>query len=406
MALEGRIKDFGLADIFQLIHLQKKTGMLTVKNKEQKAIILFEEGMVVGADINDREPGNRLGELLVKTEKLTSAKLNEALKLQQRHGEKFGKILEEKGWIKKGELIKILQVQIQESIYQLFLWKEGQYAFDQKKVEYDREYINPMNTEFILMEGVRRIDEWPMVQKMIPSLDMVFEALPQDRSKIRVKSDADDDAGKMFDESKKSADDMFTLTQAELQALDLVDGFKDIRTIIDFSQRGEFETCKLLATLLRSGLISVKETGQKGVPKAITAFQTTSRLIFDAARQAVKWTFYLVSAILLVFFAVLAYQYRDNFQSSLNSIIRGSYVLKPVQARIELGRVRTLLMMYYLENHVYPEDLGQLVKGGYLTSEAIQDPWEHPLHYERFATGYKLMSSGLDKILGTEDDIY
>ena len=54
MALEGRIKDFGLADIFQLIQLQKKTGVLTVKNDQQKAAILFEGGMIVGAETNDR----------------------------------------------------------------------------------------------------------------------------------------------------------------------------------------------------------------------------------------------------------------------------------------------------------------------------------------------------------------
>ncbi len=405
MALEGRIKDFGLADIFQLIHLQKKTGMLTVKNDQQKATILFEEGMVVGAETNDRVPGDRLGELLIKTEKLTNTQLNEALMLQQQHGEKFGEILEEKGWIKKDELIKILQIQVQESIYRLFLWKEGQYAFEQKNVEYDREYINPVNTEFILLEGVRRIDEWPMIQKMIPSLDIVFEACPQDKNKIRVRTDTEDDLRKTLGETADPGDTI-TLTQEELQVLDLVDGMKNISAIIDFSQQGEFETCKLLATLLRSGLIRVKETGADSTPKAMAAFEATSRLIVDAAKQAVKWTFYLVSAIMLVVFAVLAYQYRNNIQSSLNSIIRSSYALKPVQARIELGRVRTILMMYYLENHTYPEDLGQLVKEGYLSSEAIQDPWGHPIHYERFATGYKLISGGMDETLGTEDDIY
>ncbi len=405
MALEGRIKDFGLADIFQLIQLQKKTGVLTVKNDQQKAAILFEEGMVVGAETNDREPGDRLGELLIKVEKLSNTQLNEALKLQQQHGEKFGKILEVKGWIKKDELIKILRLQIQESIYRLFFWKEGQYAFEQKNVEYDREYINPVNTEFILMEGVRRIDEWPMIQKIIPSLDIVFEACPQDKNKIRVRTDAEDDLGKALGDTADPGD-AITLTQDELEVLDLVDGMKDIRTIIDFSQRGEFETCKLLATLLRSGLIRANETRAKGAPKTMAAFEATSRLIVGTAKQAVKWAFYLVSVIMLVVFAALAYQYRNNIESSLNSTVRSSYALKPIQARLELGRVRTILMMYYLENHAYPEDMGQLVKGGYLSPEAIQDPWGHPIHYERFATGYRLLSSGLDETLGTEDDIY
>ena len=44
MALEGTIKDFGLPDIFQLIGLQRKTGLLTLTNEkdEESVIITFE----------------------------------------------------------------------------------------------------------------------------------------------------------------------------------------------------------------------------------------------------------------------------------------------------------------------------------------------------------------------------
>ena len=36
MALKGTLKDFSLADIFQLIGIQRKTGVLTLKNDEHK----------------------------------------------------------------------------------------------------------------------------------------------------------------------------------------------------------------------------------------------------------------------------------------------------------------------------------------------------------------------------------
>jgi Domain of unknown function (DUF4388)/Type II secretion system (T2SS), protein G len=404
MALEGRIKDFGLADIFQLIHLQKKTGVLTVKNEQQKATILFEEGMIVGAETSARRTGDRLGELLMKTQKLTKAQLNEALRLQQQHGEKFGKILEQKGWIKKEELTRILQIQIQEMIGQLFLLQEGDYAFEQKTVEYNREYMSPMNTEFILLEGVRRVDEWPGIKKLIPSLDIVFESSTQDKNKIRVKAEGENAGGALGEEGEGA--DQNEITQGDFQILDLVDGFKDVKTIIEFTQRGEFETCKTLAMLLRSGLIHVKETGKKDSTKVKTAYESTSRVIGDTVREAVKWTFSALSYIILIALAVLAYGYRENLQVSLNSVIGGYSALKPVQARMELGNLRTILMMYFLENHSYPLSLDQLVSAGYLSSESIQDPWGHPLQYERLATGYKLLSNGEDGRTGTEDDIY
>ena len=50
MALEGTIKDFGLPDIFQLIGLQRKTGLLTLKNEKDQVTVSFENGMVVNAE--------------------------------------------------------------------------------------------------------------------------------------------------------------------------------------------------------------------------------------------------------------------------------------------------------------------------------------------------------------------
>ena len=406
MALEGRIKDFGLADIFQLIHLQKKTGVLTVKNGQQASTILFEEGMIVGADTNNRRTGDRLGELLVKTEKLTKAQLEEALRLQQKDPQKFGKILEEKGWVKKEELTKILQLQIQERICQLFLIQEGAYSFEQKGVEYNREYISPMNTEFILMEGVRRVDEWPMIKKLIPSLGIVFESSPQDNNKFQEKSSGKESivgapAG------LAATGDTVNLTAEEFQILDLVDGFKNIERIIEFSQRGEFETCKILATLLRSGMIRIKET-EKGAPtKETAAFESISKKLSENIRGTIKWAFFSISYAILIAFVVVAYGYRENFKVSLNSIFRAYDTSKPVQVRIELENVRTQLMLYYLVKHSYPISLDQLVTEKYLSEEGIQDPWGHPIQYERLpATGYKLHSSGPDGKAGTDDDIY
>ena len=54
MALEGTIKDFGLPDIFQLIGLQRKTGLLTLKHAQDQVTVFFENGMVVNADSSSK----------------------------------------------------------------------------------------------------------------------------------------------------------------------------------------------------------------------------------------------------------------------------------------------------------------------------------------------------------------
>jgi len=49
MALEGTFKDFHIADIVQLIGLQRKTGTLTVESEEDTLSMIFQEGAVVSA---------------------------------------------------------------------------------------------------------------------------------------------------------------------------------------------------------------------------------------------------------------------------------------------------------------------------------------------------------------------
>ena len=73
MALEGTIKDFGLADILQLIGIQRKTGVLTLRNEKESVSVQFRDGQVVGADTQLCPLEDRLGAVLVRTGKITEA---------------------------------------------------------------------------------------------------------------------------------------------------------------------------------------------------------------------------------------------------------------------------------------------------------------------------------------------
>ena len=95
MALQGTIKDFGLPDIFQLIGLQRKTGILTLSNDRDKetVTVTFENGMVVMADSSGRRLEDRLGNVLVKQGKLSRERLEEALGVQKQTLQRLGHIL-------------------------------------------------------------------------------------------------------------------------------------------------------------------------------------------------------------------------------------------------------------------------------------------------------------------------
>ena len=132
MALKGSIKDFGLAEIFQLIFIQRKTGVLTLKSKEKNATIFFGNGLIVDASSTERGAVEKLGEILIRANRIDPEQLNEFLNDQEIAQEKLGKMITESGLIKNEDVKNALKLQMHETIYSLFRWKEGDYQFDQR----------------------------------------------------------------------------------------------------------------------------------------------------------------------------------------------------------------------------------------------------------------------------------
>src|SRR4051812_23799231 len=93
MALSGTLKDFGIADILQLIGHQTKTGKLLLKSGGDEVEVLFIDGNVVFASEKQRKSQNLLGSLLLRAELLSPDQLDEALSVQQRTLKRLGDIL-------------------------------------------------------------------------------------------------------------------------------------------------------------------------------------------------------------------------------------------------------------------------------------------------------------------------
>jgi len=66
MALEGTLRDFSFADILQLISLQRKTGVLTLKYEEKLVTISFVDGCIVGSSSLNQHTEDRIGLILLK----------------------------------------------------------------------------------------------------------------------------------------------------------------------------------------------------------------------------------------------------------------------------------------------------------------------------------------------------
>ena len=175
MALQGTIQDFALPDIFQLIGIQRKTGILKLTHKDNSVTIKFLEGRVVEADTASQSLEDRLGSVLVRTGRITQKQLEEALKIQSSTLQRLGHILVKRGYISTEELVDALMVQSSQVIYRLFRWRHGSYNFDAvEELDYDQNHSTPISSETILMEGARMVDEWPIIERRIPKDSIVL----------------------------------------------------------------------------------------------------------------------------------------------------------------------------------------------------------------------------------------
>jgi Domain of unknown function (DUF4388) len=392
MALEGTIKDFGLPDIFQLIGLQRKTGILTLNNEKETVTVAFENGMVVTADADSKRLEDRLGNVLVKQGKLSKDRLDDALQTQRQTLQRLGHILATNDFITGKDLKDALQVQVSQIVFKVFRWRDGHYSFaPAESVDYDRDNFVPMSADFILMEGIRMVDEWPIIEKKIPSFDIVFRPVV-DPTMIEVGVGGSDDLpGLSGARRAASSTSKIRLTPDEDRIFRRVDGVKTVQALIDTTGLGEFEVCRTLFDFLNRNIIAPAGRGQ-------------ARMAVEEGEQTIVSTTpgYVVAGLVLVLAVagVLA-QLRTPFAvTGQGSALTAVYRL--VAENVNLLRVQRLdrgLQAHYLLVGAPARSLGDLVSEGLADRSYVKDLSARPFHYVPgwFPNGNGYLLSAVDE---------
>src|SRR6266849_8263555 len=249
MALSGTLKDFGIADILQLIGHQTKTGRLTLKSGGEEVEVFFIDGNVVFASEKARNSKNLLGNLLLRAELLSKEQLDEALGTQQRTLKRLGDILIEGQMVTPPQLAQMMRLQTTETLYRLFSWKNGSYEFSQEDVDPARSAFEPIRAESVLLEGFRRMDEWPALKKKVPWTEATFEKVKdldtRDLPSI-------DDGGLGLDGGEDAEGKP---TERHKLVFRLAVGGKDVQRVVDASRVGEFEALKAISDLMEWGFL-------------------------------------------------------------------------------------------------------------------------------------------------------
>jgi predicted transcriptional regulator len=349
MALEGSLKDFGLADILQLIYFQRKTGVLTLEGRMDRVRFLFIEGNIAGAESKRRIEAKRLGKVLVKKGIIEEKDLQSLLEEQRSSNVRLGNILVEKGIIEKEQILEILTEQIRETVVQVFGWKHGTYEFTPQAVPVDKDLPISIDTQHVLMEGLRIVDEWSLIEGKL-TLDTVFT---------------------------KKTEDVSGLTEEEEDILSLVNGENDVSTIIDITVKDNFSVSKTLVSLMEKGVIEQKEA----VPVV------TEMPLVEIKKPVLSYSFLPVLAIVV---SVLL---------SLFPVFLGTDdIFKRFSASETINDLRFKIEAYKFEHGSYPETLDVISKG--------LDPWRKPFIYMQNGYAFVVLSTGPDGKEGTTDDIY
>lgn len=336
MALEGNIKDFGVADILQLISQQQKSGILLVDKKEEKAEIYFLDGQITETRVSQRKTTEPLGEMLVKAKLISADNLKRALNKQKETYGHLGQILIKDGLLSKDDLEKAIQTQTYETFYDILQWRDGSYRFVPEKISIDHDVSSMPSLESILLDVFRMIDEWPDVKKVITSFDMVFDKI-----------------------EKKNQEELYP---DETFIYSLIDGKDTVQEIIKKGLLGRFATCKILVELLQQGYIKlISAKVEKKVARAGIPFQ-----------KAVGLFSYVGLLIVLSILFLLPARLPESLLPVLNpkDPVK-SYLQTYFKNRI-IQRLEKALEIFRLQNAVYPESLGELVSAGILQDDDLQ----------------------------------
>ncbi len=237
MALEGNLKDFSLADMFRLLASGKKTGTLYMERDDDVAgRICFDKGRVFFASSNwNRES---LGKRLVKTGVISQKQLRQALGLQkiqkkEKAGRRLGQILVDEGYLESKVLENFIQDQINDTLFDLFRWEEGQLRFESDDLCEEEDIGISVSVENIIMESSRRLDLWNRIREKIPTMDTEFimASAPGDKSlEIHLKP-------------------------KEWMLLCYLHGGRSVKELVELTGYNDFDTAKILYGMFSAGLI-------------------------------------------------------------------------------------------------------------------------------------------------------
>lgn len=233
MSFKGDLKKLPLADVFNSVHQNSMSGALAVRDVKGERLIAFETGFVTGCTALD-DDDDLAGEL-VRRRVVDSTAVSKPSRFFRRKSN-LKQALKRQRVLDSGEFDSFTRQVVLERIYSCFLLEEGSFEFiedyDTTRFSDDEQAAEiRISPNEILMEAMRRVDEWKRIRRSIPSFREVYVA-------TREPEEEDDDLVR----------EILGVTAA---------GNTDLGGVLSAVPAAKFAACEKLLTMVEQGVLRV-----------------------------------------------------------------------------------------------------------------------------------------------------
>lgn len=229
-ALAGDIGVISIAEILQLLQLQRQSGALTITSRRRQISLFVRDGNI---DLGTSHglPGEfLLGRYLVESGVISRAELENVL-AGRTHVGPSGEWLVHLGLVNEDQVQHALLRQTSELVFECVRWRDGRFRFlaGISSPESAKARL-ALATGALMLEGFRRVDEWRLIEDSFGFEDV-----------LRCDPVALEQLG-----------DPAALTPMERAVLGAIDGQRTIREIVDAIEGSSFELSKIIYQFLNS----------------------------------------------------------------------------------------------------------------------------------------------------------
>ena len=280
MSFSGDLHTFELTEILEWAARRKRTGTLGVQRRSTQKKLLVRSGLLRSTWSND--PREALGQFLIRERRITEEQLFQALLRQEKEGRLLGALLTADGLLNEKALREALMSQAEATVYDLFLWPDARFEFQDGDSSEAVHVILGMDLVPMMREGRRRLERWKAIQRRIPSSGITFRLTgaghgiedPRERQALGLAA-----AGKTLEEIG------LEMRLSRFEAADLLDGLceRGVLVVEGIAAEESTDTVGIIQGLLAGAELRL---GEGRLSQALEAFEEV--LSLDRLNQQAK----------------------------------------------------------------------------------------------------------------------